>query len=125
MDRRSALRTDRRTVLRRAVATGSLLSVAGCMGSKADQGTSLSKANTDFYENDDGRLELSVVVSNSGNAPESGLLLVHAELNGETYDRVREISLDAHATKEYLFTFDVKWTDVQSFSPNVTVQEQE
>lgn len=122
MDRRTAPRTDRRTLLRRGAATGSLL-LAGCMGSKADEGTSLSKANVDFYANDEGYLELSIIVTNAGNERESGLLLIHATLNGDSHERVREITLDAHATQEYLVTFDVKMENVTDFSPGVSIQQ--
>lgn len=114
---------DRRTLLRRTLGTGSLLLLAGCMGSKSDTGNSLSTSNVDFYGNDEGYLELSVLVTNAGNQPESGLLLVHAKLNGQSHERVRNVSLDAHETKEYTITYDVKMENVESFTPNVTIQE--
>lgn len=112
---------DRRTLLRRAgVAGGALL--AGCMGSKPDQDTSLSVANVDFYENDDGFVEVAVIVTNAGNERESGTLLVHATVNGDAMSRVREVALDPHATQEVLVTYDVRMADVQSMSVDATIQ---
>ena len=122
MDRRTTAALDRRTLLRGSAVAGTLL-LAGCMGSKADSGTSLSVANVDFYENDDGFLEVAVVVSNAGNEPESGTLLVHAKINGDAQPRVREVSLDAHATKEYLITYDTKMADVQNMDVSAAIEK--
>lgn len=113
---------DRRTLLHgTAVASGLLL--AGCTSSKADSGTSLSVANVDFYENDEGFLEVAVVVSNPGNEPDSGTLLVHVKIDGDAQPRVREVSLDAHETKESTITYDTRFADVQNLNVNATIED--
>lgn len=93
------------------------------MGSKSEQGTSLSTSNVEFYENDAGFVEVSVIVTNAGNDAESGTLLVHATINDDAKPRVREVSLDAHETKEITITYDVKMADVQSMSVDATIQK--
>jgi|GEM_PF-3060666 len=113
---------DRRSLLRNAGLAGGVL-LAGCMGSKSEQGSSLSTSDVDFYGNDDGFVEVSVVVSNAGNDAETGTLLVHATINGDAMPRVREVSLDAHTTKEVTVTYDVKMADVQNMSVDVTIQK--
>lgn len=120
--RQTAATLDRRTLLHGTAVAGSLL-LAGCMGSKADTGTSLSVANVDFYENDEGYLEVAVVVSNAGNQPDSGTLLVHTKINGDAQPRVREVSLDAHATKEFLITYDIKMADVQNMDVSAAIEK--
>jgi hypothetical protein len=112
---------ERRSLLRYGgVVTGVLL--AGCTGSTADQGTTLSVANVDFYGNDAGFLEVAIVVSNAGNHPETGTLLVHATINGDARPRVREVSLDAHATKQYTIEYDVQMANVQNFDVTTTIE---
>ena len=113
---------DRRTLLHGTAVAGGLL-LAGCTSSKADEGTSLSVANVDFYENDEGFLEVAVVVSNPGNERDSGTLLVHVKIDGDAQPRVREVSLDAHETKEFTITYDTKFADVQNMDVNATIED--
>lgn len=111
----------RRSLLRNGAAAGAFL-LAGCMGSGGAADDPLSVASVDFYENDDGDLEVSVVVSNAGNRAASGTLLVHAKINGDARPRVRAVSLDAHATREILIEYDVAMADVQNFDVSATIE---
>lgn len=113
---------ERRTLLHGTAVAGSLL-LAGCMGSKADSKTSLNVANVDFYENDDGYLEVAAVVSNPGNEPGSGTLVVQVKIDGDAQPRVREISLDAHETKEFTITYDTKYADIQNMDVSATIED--
>lgn len=113
---------DRRTLIRHSVGAGIAL-LAGCMGSTGAQEDTLSVANIDFYENDAGYLEIAVIVSNAGNTEASGTLLVHAKIDGDARPRVREISLDAHATREYTIEYDVKMADVSNLDVSATIEQ--
>jgi hypothetical protein len=66
-----------------------------------------------------------VTVSNPGNEDQQGTLYVNAKLNDEDLVRVREIQLDAHQTTEVSIRYDVKYEDVQSFSPKTDIEPSE
>lgn len=113
---------DRRTLLRRSALAGTAF-LAGCMGSSPEQGSSMSVANIDFYGNDDGFLEVSVIVSNPGNDPEDGTLIVTARIDGDAQPRVREVSLDAHETREVTITYDTKMDEIENMDISATIEQ--
>lgn len=110
----------RRRLLRNAGVIGGTL-LAGCMGDRSEEFT-LTTANTEFGENASGYLAYNVTVSNVGNHDQTGKLYVTATLNDEELVRVREVSLEAHKTKEVTITYDIKYENVTEFSPKAEVR---
>ncbi|MFB6132579.1 MAG: hypothetical protein ABEJ44_04145 [Halanaeroarchaeum sp.] len=113
MDRRAFLETG--TILG-AAALGGYVALNGCLGSDEERFT-LDIAHYNFGENDAGYLETWVVVTNVGNERQRGTLYVNSELNGEPITRVRNVDLAAHQTAKYTVTYDVKYDNVRSYSP--------
>ncbi|MFB6082177.1 MAG: hypothetical protein ABEJ67_05080 [Halanaeroarchaeum sp.] len=110
----------RRSLLAGAAGLGAS-ALAGCFGRSADR-FHLQVVNTDFGESEDGYLQVTVSVSNVGNEREAGTLYVSSQLNDESIVRVRDVSLAAHATREYTIEYDVKMADVRSFSPSASIE---
>jgi hypothetical protein len=111
---------NRRTFLASLTGVGTV-ALAGCLGSDESRFT-LSVADYDFGENEDGYLEAWATVSNVGNERQAGTLYFHGDLNGEPLVRVRDVELDGHETRKYTVTYDVKWEDVRSYSIEVEIE---
>jgi hypothetical protein len=114
---------DRRSVLQGAIGLGTI-ALAGCLGDD-EQDFTLSVVDWDFGENDEGYLQTWAVVSNAGNNHQEGTLYVRADVNDDSLVRVRDVSLDAHKTREYTITYDILMEDVTSFSMDVDVEPPE
>lgn len=114
----------RRTLLGRAAATaGASLALAGCLRDGRDDEV-LERTDSGFDENADGYLTYTVTVSNPSNRDATGTLYVNSQLEGEASTKVRQVSLPAHTTESYTFTYDVKYDELtESFSPEVDLQE--
>lgn len=111
---------DRRSLLQRAGALGTL-AVAGCLGDDETEFT-IQVVETTFGETEDGRLKVTVTLSNVGNEPMAGTLYVEARLNDEEVTRARDVELPAHATRDYSVEYGVRYDEVRSFDPDVTVE---
>lgn len=114
---------ERRTVLK---TTGTLILglTAGCLGDDEAE-FMLRVVDQDFGPGPDGNLTVWVTVSNPGNERQSGTVYVTAKLNDESTVRVREVTLDAHETTEVSISYDVAYDDVNSFSLDASVNENE
>ncbi|MFW6003655.1 MAG: hypothetical protein ACOCPT_04465 [Halanaeroarchaeum sp.] len=110
---------DRRTFLMGAAGIGSTV-LAGCLGREEDRFT-LRVVDYNFGENDDGYLEAWATVSNVGNEPQEGTLYFTGRLEDDTMTRVREVALEAHDTRDYTVTYDVRMDDVGDFSLDVDI----
>ncbi|MGM0397445.1 MAG: twin-arginine translocation signal domain-containing protein [Halobacteriota archaeon] len=111
---------NRRTFLIGATGLGGT-ALAGCLGREEDRFT-LSVADYNFDENDDGYLEAWATVSNVANEPQEGTLYFTGQLEDDTIVRVRDVALEAHRTREYTVTYDVLWDDVRNFSLDVEIE---
>jgi len=114
----------RRTLLGRAAAAATAsLALAGCLQDGRDDEV-LERTDTQFGEDDEGYLTYTVTVSNPSNRDATGTLYVNSDLQGEAITKVREISLPAHTTESYTFTYDVLRSELSGgFSPDVDLQE--
>lgn len=111
---------QRRRLLRNAGVIGGTL-LAGCMGDSSEEFT-LTKANAEIGQNASGYLTYNVTVSNVGNHDQTGKLYVTATLNDDELVRVREVSLEAHKTREISITYDVKFENVTKFTPKAEIR---
>jgi len=111
---------ERRRLLEGALGVG-VAALAGCLGRQEDPFT-LKVVNLDFGGDADGYLQVTVTVSNVGNDPQEGTLYVNSKLNDEALVRVRDVALEAHATRDYTISYDVKYDDVTSFSPHADIE---
>ena len=114
---------QRRRLLRTTGAIGVAV-LAGCTGSEESEFT-LQVANREITESEDGNLVFIVTVSNPGNDAQTGTLYVSSQLDGEETVRVREVSLDAHETKQITVTYDVAYANVTSFQPTADLRPSE
>ena len=113
----------RRTLLGRAAVVGASLTLAGCLRDGRDDEV-LERTDSEFGENEDGFLIYTVTVSNPSNRDATGTLYVNSELGGEAITKVREVSLPAHTTESFTFTYDVQYAELdEGFSPEVDLQE--
>ena len=114
----------RRTLLGRAAATaGASLALAGCLRDGRDDEV-LERTDSEFGEDDEGYLTYTVTVSNPSGRDATGTLYVNSELDGEATTKVRQISLPAHTTESYTFTYDVQYDELSGdFSPETDIQE--
>ncbi|GAA0659478.1 hypothetical protein [Salarchaeum japonicum] len=117
----------RRAFLRRGAAVGTVAAVGGLAGCSSGGGSefTLSTHGTTIVELDDGRLGVDVTVTNTGDATQSGIVYVTAELNGEKSVELRQVTLDAHATRTVTVPYDVQYSEVESFSASATVRRAE
>lgn len=97
------------------------IALGGCLGGDEERFT-LNVVDYNFREDEDGYLEAWATVSNVGNEKQSGTLYIHGDLNGESLVRVRDVSLEAHETRDYTVTYDVKMDDVRSYSLDVEIE---
>ncbi|MFW5924097.1 MAG: hypothetical protein ACOCSP_00705 [archaeon] len=111
---------DRRSVLQGAVGLATV-ALAGCLGGDEEEFT-LNVVDYDFGENETGHLETTAVVSNTGNEPQDGTLYVRADVDDDSLVRVRDVSLDAHETREYAITYDIEMETVSNFSMDVEIE---
>ena len=81
----------------------------------------LRVVHLDFGAGPDGDLQVWVTVSNPGNEGQSGIVTVTADLNGETTERARAVTLDAHETIEVTVEYDLPYDEVRSFHPEASV----
>lgn len=119
---------DRRSVLKGTVGLGTIslgtIALAGCLGDDEPDFT-LSVVDWDFGADDEGYLQTTAVVSNAGNNHQEGTLYVTTDVNDDSLVRVRNVSLDAHKTREYTITYDILMEDVTDFSMDVNVEPPE
>ena len=47
-----------------------------------------------------------------------------AQIDDDAQPRVREVTLDAHATQEYTIEYDVKMADVQNLDVSATIEQE-
>jgi hypothetical protein len=112
----------RRTLLGRTAAAGTALALAGCLRRGRDEEV-LSVADSNFEEDEEGRLVYIVTISNPSDREASGTVYVNSELNGNASTKVRQVSLEPHSTTSFHITYDVQFANVTNFSPNVDLDE--
>ncbi|MFB6134537.1 MAG: hypothetical protein ABEJ55_06075 [Halanaeroarchaeum sp.] len=111
---------DRRSLLKRAVTVG-VVAVAGCLGEDETEFT-IQVVETSFGKTTDGRLQLTVTLSNVGNRHMKGTLYVEARLNDDTNTKARDVELPPHTTRDYQIVYDIQYEEVRSFDPSVSVK---
>lgn len=112
---------ERRRLLRLTGGLGASV-IAGCVGQGGNEEFALKVANQEYGADEDGYLVFNVTVSNPSNHEQSGTVYLDAEVNGEDRVRVREVTLDAHETREVTVRFDVAFENVTSFSGSTSVE---
>lgn len=110
---------NRRTFLLGATGAGTV-ALGGCLG-RSEERFTLRVADYNFEDNEEGYLEAWATVSNVGNEYQEGTLYISATLNDEPVVRDRNVALDAHQTRKYTVTYDVKWEDVRNYSLDAEV----
>lgn len=114
---------NRRTFLASLTGVGAV-ALGGCLGSDESRFT-LTVADYDFEENEDGYLKAWATVTNVGNERQAGTLYFHGKLNGDPLVRVRDVEIDGHQTREYTVTYDVTMEEVRSYSLEVEIESPE
>lgn len=120
MGRDVQLRLMERRSLLQGLGTVALGLTAGCLGREEPE-FMLRVVHLDFGAGPDGDLQVWVTVSNPGNEGQSGIVTVTADLNGETTERARAVTLDAHETIEVTVEYDLPYDEVRSFHPEASV----
>ncbi|MGB9987941.1 hypothetical protein [Salarchaeum japonicum] len=115
---------NRRAFLRRGAAVAVAGGLAGC-SSGGDSEFTLSTNGTTIVEAENGSIAAEVTVTNTGDTTQSGIVYVTAELNGEKSVELRQVTLDAHATRIVTVPYGVQYSEVNSFSATATVRRAE
>ncbi|MEE6208639.1 hypothetical protein U3A55_00500 [Salarchaeum sp. III] len=112
---------NRRAFLRRGAAVAVAGGLAGCTSGEGSE-FALSTHGTTIVEMEDGRLAVEVTVTNTGDTSQSGIVYVTANMNGEKSVELRQVTLDAHATRTVTVPYDMQYGEVGSFSASATVR---
>jgi len=113
---------NRRTLLRRTAAAGVALPLAGCLRT-GDGEAGLTVADSTYEEGENGNAVVVVTVSNPSGREASGTLYVNTEFDGESYTRVREVTLAANETTVVRVEYDAVYDDVTNASWNTDLVE--
>jgi hypothetical protein len=114
---------NRRTLLGRMAAAGSVLAVAGCLRQDTEE-DALRIQDTAIEEMEDGFLSYVITISNVADREASGTLYVNSDLNGDATTKVRQVTIDAHTTEAVRITYDVQYSEVSNFSPSSDLVEE-
>lgn len=111
---------NRRTVLRSA-AMATTVGLAGCLSGDEPE-TVLEVEKHAYGQDDDGQFQYELTVTNTGTDSREATLRLTGTLDGEWFEREREVELGAHESATYAIPFDVKAANVTDFSADVVIE---